>query len=110
MGMGAIFARGGFEDESEEMRQLRLDAEWLVEKCEAYEVLRREAQWIERWFRESAGEGSRNDGGVLEDIDAETIQLYKTHRRMVKFSGEKDEDWVKVERCLVGLRQILFKS
>jgi hypothetical protein len=101
MGMGAFFSTRVVQGESEEIKKMRIDAEWLKEKCKGYEDCRTRGGWVERWFLESANEFQKPVQG--EDRDAETIRLSKTHQAMARYPNGEDEDWKKVERCLIGL-------
>lgn len=91
---------------SDEMIKLWKDSEWLASKCDAYDRLvgSGEAVWKEGWFLELA-EGGEAEIGKAEGSDESggKIRLGKTHGAMVKFPGEYDEDWEKVEMMLHGL-------
>jgi hypothetical protein len=101
MGMGAFFSSGPMQGESEEMKQMRLDAEWLKERSKSYGNCSEHVRWVERWFLESADGVQKHVQD--EDGDAETIRLSKTHSAMVKFPNGEDEDWKKVKSCLIRL-------
>jgi hypothetical protein len=91
-------------DESDEIKQMRADAYWLRRNIERYDTWQDDSQCFVRYFRERGNEfGAESLGEQKSNGD---IKLTKTHGAMIKFASEEDEDWKKVEDCLLKITQI----
>lgn len=72
---------------------LKRDVAWLQKTGAEYEALQKSCGWTEQYFVEA---GERPDHTKI-------ISLDKSHGAMIRFSSEKDEDYRKIENCLVEL-------
>lgn len=77
---------------------------WLRESHARYEELEKSGKFEIAHFLESSGnnwEGSETLG--LENWQEKPVHMKKTHGMMVKFPNAEDEDFWKVQECVIDM-------